>query len=100
MSKSPAVVDANGDISVHRQAGASILVTVAGVTAPALSFRIEGQAALPLTSTGTTDQYQLSIPKTAVDVLPQTGAQFALVVTGGAVDLVYWEGRITARGFA
>lgn len=100
MSKPSPIVDANGDISVHRSEGAIITVTVPGVTAGQLSFLIQGQVAIGATATGVQDQYQIAIPQTVVNCLPAVGTLFALRVSGGPVPLIYWEGTITPRGFA
>lgn len=99
MSVPPALVGANGDISIHGREGAVIVVQITGTSAANLSFEIVGATPITLTDTGTTDQYQLVIPQVVVDAMPGQGTQFALRLLGGAAPMVVWEGSIKWRGF-
>lgn len=99
MSIAPPVVDANGDINVHGQEGATILIDLAGVSASQLSFVISGQAAIIPQATSTANEYKLVISKTNMDAIVGRQADFALLLVGGDTPVVYWEGTLHKRGF-
>lgn len=99
MSVPAPLVANNYDISVHGREGATILLLIPGTTAGNLSFEIVGAAAIGLTATATTDQYQLVIPQAVIDAIPGRGALFALRLLGGTAPIVLWEGVIKWRGF-
>lgn len=100
MSMAPPIVDNNGDINLHYREGGTILLTIPGVSAGVLQFKIDGQANLSLTATGNANEYSLVIPQTSLAAMSTNEIGFTLIVTGGATPVVWWEGVLRRRGAA